>query len=756
MKRWIVDDDHSFVGFEVKHMMVAKVRGQFNDFTADIQANDLTDLTTAHISFLFSTNSIHTRNNDRDFHLKSPDFFDVEHYPTITFHSTQIIKKADIYKVTGDLTIKDVTKSITFDVNYGGKATNASGVVVYGYEAATTIKREEFGLTWNTFLESGGVLVGSEVQIMVNLELQAESDKQLIKEQQVKATNTVYDKAESEVALSHDIHRIITENLTDYVVIINKHGDVQYVSPSFTNKLQSNNIFASIHEEDKQTVKQDILRAASHSFKNEFRYLQDDGSFIEVEASMTGIHVQTTDNYEQQFILIVMRDISNQKEVENVIYQLAFHDPLTNLPNRRLFMNHLRNEMMDQKAAKTNLSVLFIDLDDFKTINDKWGHDIGDYVLIEVAERIQSAIRTSDVAARFGGDEFVVLLKDVRDKEQAITIVERMLDKFKKPITKEDQQYSITSSIGVAHYPDHGNSAEGLIKNADTALYHVKDRSKNDFMIFEQSMKDQSLENEILENALRQGIKEKQFYLEYQPKVNMDTNELIGMEALARWSHPELGLIPPNKFIPLAEETGLIIPLGEWVLKESCHQLALWQKQRLDKGQTPLVLSVNVSVRQLEDTKFIDTLKAVIKETAINPEWLELEITESILANVQNTSVILKTIQELGVHISVDDFGTGYSSLTYIKELPINTLKIDRSFVQDIHTNKESKEIIKAIIHLAKSIGLDVIAEGVEVKEHVEELRDTKDIYAQGFYYSYPLQVSEFEQYLQTNQQENS
>lgn len=506
-------------------------------------------------------------------------------------------------------------------------------------------------------------------------------------------------------------------------------------------------------------MKQDVLASGKRSIKNisksEFRYLHGEGNYIDVEASMTGIQVNTSADIEQEFILIVMRDISNQKEVEDVIYQLAFHDPLTNLPNRRLFMNHLRNEMMEHKATKSNLSVLFIDLDDFKTINDQWGHDIGDYVLVEVADRIQSSIRSSDVAARFGGDEFVVFLKGVQDRNQTIKIVKRMLNKLKKPITKEDQQYSITSSIGVAHYPEHGDSAEGLIKSADTALYHVKDRSKNDFIIFEQSMEDESLENRILENALRQGIKEHQFYLEYQPKVNMDTNELIGMEALARWSHPELGLISPGKFIPLAEETGLIVPLGEWVLKESCHQLAVWQKLRQIDNQAPLLLSVNVSVRQLEDPNFIEKLKSVLEETKINPTWLELEITESILANVKNTNVILKSIQDLGVHISVDDFGTGYSSLTYIKELPINTLKIDRSFVQDIHTNKESKEIIKAIINLAKSIGLNVIAEGVEVKEHVDELRNTKNIFAQGYYYSYPLKDTEFEEYLKTNNQSN-
>ena len=436
-----------------------------------------------------------------------------------------------------------------------------------------------------------------------------------------------------------------------------------------------------------------------------------------------------------------MRNISERKEVEKAIYQLAFHDSLTNLPNRRSFINQLRSEIMERKLTRSKLSVFFIDLDNFKSINDQWGHDAGDLVLKEAAERIQSVIRPTDIVARFGGDEFIVMLKDVQDEEDAITIAKRILTQFQNPINEcwsrvyNYLQYWCGESI-----LNHGESPEDLIKNADTALYYVKERGKNDYRIFNQLMEHQSLERRLLENSLRQGIKEQQFYIEYQPKMNMSTNELMGMEALVRWNHPDLGIISPGKFIPLAEETGLIVPLGEWILKESCRQTSSWQ----EKGFPSLILSVNVSVRQLEDLHFVDKVKTILHETGLDPNCLELEITESVLADIKSTIPILKEIQKLGIQISIDDFGTGYSSLSYLKDLPIDTLKIDQSFVKDIHTNKESKEIAKAIINLAHSIGLNVIAEGVELKEHVDELSKDGNILAQGYYYSKPLKVGAF------------
>lgn len=756
MENWIVDQAHSTVGFEVKHMMVSKVRGHFDSFTADIKAEDLMDLTTAKIVFKFDGSSINTRNQERDKHLKSADFFDIVNYPTIYFESTFISKNDDSYKVTGDVTIKGITKTVTFDVEFGGKTTNPWGVEVYGYEAETTINREDFGLIWNTALEAGGVLVGKEIKIKVALELN-QLNSVISNTCNIKKQTLMENKHLQHETQSNEIYRMITENLTDFVSVINKSGDIQYVNPSFKALLkddylllQKSNFFEIIHRDDRDAVREEILSYSERTIKkaltSEFRLLHEDGHDIDVEANIVRINEHSFLNNETELILIVMRDISERKEVENDIYQLTFRDFLTNLPNRRSFMNQLRNEVMDRKLSKSKLSVFFIDLDNFKPINDQWGHNAGDLVLKEAAKRIQSAIRPTDIAARFGGDEFVVMLKDVQNDEDVLSIIQNMLIQFQTPITESGQDYTLSCSIGVAHYPDHGESPEDLLKNADTALYYVKERGKNDFKIFDQLMVHQSLERRILENALRQGIKEEQFYLEYQPKVNMSNNDLIGMEALVRWNHPDLGIIPPGKFIPLAEETGLIVPLGEWILRESCRQTVAWQ----NKGYPPLILSVNVSVRQLEDLKCVDKIKTILHETGLDPKWLELEITESVLANVESTISVLKEIQKLGIHISVDDFGTGYSSLSYIKEFPIDTLKIDQSFVRDIHTNKESKEIAKAIINLANSIGLNIIAEGVELKEHVDELSKESDILGQGYYYSRPLKVKAFENYMMT------
>jgi EAL domain-containing protein (putative c-di-GMP-specific phosphodiesterase class I) len=348
------------------------------------------------------------------------------------------------------------------------------------------------------------------------------------------------------------------------------------------------------------------------------------------------------------------------------------------------------------------------------------------------------------MVARLGGDEFIVMLKDIHDQHDITKYVERILLKFQTPLLISEHQHMITCSIGIATYPENGETAEELIKNADDALYNLKGRGKNGFVIFNKNIKNQSLERRLLENALRSAIRDQQFYLEYQPKINLSTHELMGMEALVRWKHPDLGTIPPGKFIPLAEETGLIIPLGEWILRESCRQAKQWQK----KGYSPLLISVNVSVLQLEDPYFINLVEAILQETGFDPQWLELEVTESVFADVKNSASILQEIRNLGIQISIDDFGTGYSSLSYLKNLPIDTLKVDQSFIQDIHINEESRAIVNAVITLANTLGLNVIAEGIELQEHIEELNKDGCILGQGFYFSRPLTSEAFEEYI--------
>lgn len=481
-----------------------------------------------------------------------------------------------------------------------------------------------------------------------------------------------------------------------------------------------------------------------HIWEGEVRNLKKDGSVYWVQATIVPFLDEKGKPYKY---ISIRKEITKQKKLEEEIYHLAYHDPLTNLPNRRLFMNQLRSEIIERNNSKFQLSILFIDLDNFKFINDKWGHDAGDIVIKEAAFKIKEAIRPTDMVARLGGDEFIVMLKDVQDEQDIKKYVKQILANFQTPISTSNQDYSLTCSIGIATFPTNGDSAEQLITNADNALYHVKGRGKNDYSFFNNNMKIQSLESSLLENALRSAIKNEQFYLEYQPKQNIATKELFGMEALVRWNHPELGIIPPGKFIPLAEETGLIIPMGEWILRESCKQTKLWQKQ----GFPNLIISVNVSVRQLEDSNFIDSVIDILQETQLDPRCLELEVTESIFADVKNAASILQELRSMGIKISVDDFGTGYSSLSYIKHLPIDILKVDGSFIRDIHSNEESKAIVKAIITLAKAIGLNVIAEGIELEEHIEELKNGGCLLGQGFYFSKPMTSEVFEKYLKTN-----
>lgn len=551
----------------------------------------------------------------------------------------------------------------------------------------------------------------------------------------------------------NQIYQLILEKSTELFSLIDRNGMLHYISPSFKNLLEHDitlsnqkNLLDKVHPDDQAFVKKEILsycnRTLKKTLKLEFRILHNKGHYISVEAEIVWVNEQTISK--DDIMLIVMRDIHDRQEAEQAIYRLAFFDPLTNLPNRRSFMNKLQNEIIESKISRLKFTTLLININDFKLINEEWGHEIGDLVLKETANTIQSAVQQNGEAAHFGGDEFVVLLKSIENEQDLMKRLQDLLGKFENPLIIEDREYKITVGIGVVNYPEHGESPEDLIKNADIAQRHIKENEKNDFMIFDHTIENQSLERRLLESALRKGISNQQFYLEYQPKMNMTTNVLYGMEALVRWKHPDLGIIPPGKFISLAEETGLIVPLGEWILRESCRQTKEWQ----DAGYPQLVVSVNVSVRQLADLNFMDKLEATLKETKLDPKWLELEVTESVLADVDRIVSILKEIRKRGIQISIDDFGTGYSSLSYIKELPIDTLKVDQSFVKDIHSNDESKAIAQVILNLANSMGLNVIAEGVELQEHVEELSKGGYILGQGYYFSRPLKVDAFERFI--------
>jgi len=465
---------------------------------------------------------------------------------------------------------------------------------------------------------------------------------------------------EEEVVKSNEKYRLIAENTADIVSIIATDGSFRYVSPSIATLLGFDNstieegtIYDVIHADDKELIDKNVtayLAKKKGSLQIEFRLQNHEGESIDVEATVNAVSDPTVCSAadDDELLVVVMRDIRVRKLIEQKIYHLAYHDPLTNMPNRRLFMNRLNEEINLRRDRESKLALLYVDLDNFKAINDQWGHDLGDLVLTETARLIRKAIRPSDTAARLGGDEFIVMLKDVQEEYELQTSIERILQQFQKPMSISGQQYELTCSIGVALYPEHGRRAEELITNADEALYSVKGSGKNNYVVFNKKIENQLLERRLLETALRTGIKEEQFYLEYQPKFNISTNELFGMESLVRWNHPDLGKISPLNFIPLAERTGLIVPLGEWILRKSCEQAVHWQQ----KGYPSLTISVNVSARQLEDSNFVVKVKEIIEETKLDPKCLELEVTESVFVDMENSALVLQDIRKLGVQIS--------------------------------------------------------------------------------------------------------
>lgn len=434
-------------------------------------------------------------------------------------------------------------------------------------------------------------------------------------------------------------------------------------------------------------------------------------------------------------------DITARKAVEQQLLYDAFHDALTGLPNRALFMDRLGHIINSSKRHKDNLyAVLFLDLDRFKIINDSLGHMAGDQLLKTVSERLVLSLRPGDTVARLGGDEFALLLEDITDASEVINIVERIQGELAFPFTIDKQQIFTTASIGVAMSSQHYKKSEHILRDADIAMYQAKAQGKACHKIFDPSMYENTVERMRIETDLRQAVKNSDFVMHYQPIMDLKTDRLVGFEGLIRWVHPKLGLVAPMDFIPLSEETGLIFPIGEWILKEACSQVHIWQEQY--KFTPPLKLSVNISAKQLSQPDLVTKISKILSETGFDASSLALEITESmIMENPDAAAEMMVQLRDKGIHIHIDDFGTGYSSLSYINRFPINALKIDRSFVAKMFGNDENMEIIKAIISLAHSLNLDLIAEGVELTAQLSHLKNLKCHFGQGFLLSRPMEV---------------
>lgn len=442
-----------------------------------------------------------------------------------------------------------------------------------------------------------------------------------------------------------------------------------------------------------------------------------------------------------------LRDITERHRVEEKISYMAHHDDLTGLPNRRFFHEMLGRALDIAMKNKMMMSVLLLDLDRFKMINDTLGHMQGDLLLIEVAKRLQDCIGGEGTVFRMGGDEFTILLPKIYHPEVATQWAKNIIELFKTSFMIHEYEFDVTASIGISYYPHDGQDINSLMIHADTAMFRAKEQGKNNFIVYTSSMNDKSYEKLALEKALRKAIINNELVLYYQPQIELCTGKMTSMEALIRWQHPDWGLIPPDQFIPLAEETGLIVPIGEWVIRTACQQNKKWQEIGLYQAR----IAVNLSMYQFIKQGLVETIKKILWETSLDPQYLELEITESMTMDVDRSIVILRDLNDLGVEISIDDFGTGYSSLNYLKEFTIHRLKIDRSFVRDIMIDEKDARIVSTIISMAQGLGLEVVAEGVETREQLQFLYNENCNIVQGFYFCKPLPLDEFESLLSKN-----
>jgi diguanylate cyclase (GGDEF)-like protein/PAS domain S-box-containing protein len=438
--------------------------------------------------------------------------------------------------------------------------------------------------------------------------------------------------------------------------------------------------------------------------------------------------------------VIVFHDVSQAHAMSQRLSHLAHHDFLTDLPNRLLFNDRLAQAMSAAQRHGEQLAVLFVDVDRFKHVNDSLGHAIGDQLLMSVAERLTDNVRGSDTVSRQGGDEFVILLSTIARAEDAAVSAVKILTALSMPHQIKEHELQITLSIGIAVHPDDGSDAESLVKHADVAMLNAKNNGRNNYQFFRSDMNEHAMERQSLESGLRHALDGREFVLHYQPKMDLETEAITGVEALVRWRQPGRGIVLPEKFIPIAEQCGYIVPIGRWVLREACQQAKSWQDT--DLVATPV--AINVSAVELRSRGFVPGVRAILKETGLNPRYLEFELTETALMQDPTATIaVLHALKDMGVRLTLDDFGTGYSSLSYLKRFPIDALKIDKSFVRGLCTNAADASIVSAVINMGKSFGLKVIAEGVETRAQFLTLKAQQCAEGQGFYFNEPIAANE-------------
>lgn len=550
--------------------------------------------------------------------------------------------------------------------------------------------------------------------------------------------------------------QIITDTIGDGLYVMNKQGRIEQVNPAFTELLgyRPEDIAGKIGHEffhvdsdgaPHQTRTDCPICSATErgeGYVGEELFRRKDGSLLNVEVSCQPIR----SGNEATGMVAAFRDITKRKESDERIRYLAEYDILTNLPNRTLFLDRLRQAIIAAQREREIFAILFLDIDLFKSVNDSLGHPVGDQLLQETAHRLVECVRASDTVSRQGGDEFIIILRQIRESADPAQIARKMLAAMSEPFFIDNQELRVSGSIGIALYPTDGEEEAVLIKNADAAMYHAKKLGRNNYQFFTADLNVRARQRLEMENNLRLALDRREFVLHYQPQVELESGRIIGVEALLRWQHPEQGLIPPGEFIPLAEECGLIVPIGEWVLREVCRQNQAWQ----DEGTEKLPVAVNLSPIQFRQRNLEEVIHQALTESGLAPEYLEIEITESLLMTAENQTIaLLYQLKNLGLSVAIDDFGTGYSSLSYLKLFPIDKLKIDRSFVRDVSSDADDAAIISAIIAMAHRLRLQVLAEGVETIDQRNFLILEGCNEAQGFHYSRPLPAEEMKNLLQ-------
>lgn len=549
----------------------------------------------------------------------------------------------------------------------------------------------------------------------------------------------------------------VFENSNEAILVTNSKGIVINANPAFYESTQfslseiqglrpDDIINKKFHNEDFYAEVGNSISQESY-WQGEVHYLRKNG---EERVSWTGISATRSPSGNVQNLIIIVSDITERKVIERHVHNLAYFDPLTGLPNRSQMHERLEKMVTTARQDNTHIAVLFLDLDRFKPINDSMGHPAGDQVLKEVALRLNGCIKRQDLVSRMSGDEFTIALADQKDVESAantaVKVGERILHALQQPFLIEQRELFVTGSIGIAIFPHDGQTVTELLKNSDMAMYHAKDNGRNSLQFFDERMNEKAVELLEMENDLRYAIERQELELYYQPQYASADCSMQGVEALLRWHHNSKGMVSPGHFIPIIEDTGLIIPIGEWVLRQACSDMAKWQKQGIAINR----IAINVSAHQFKQPSFITLVQEVVQETGIDPSQLELELTESILIDdLEHTLDALSQLRAMGVRMAIDDFGTGYSSLNYLKQFPVDTLKIDMSFIRGLPESSEDGQITRTIISMAHNLGLGVIAEGVETKEQLEFLKQVECEEVQGFYFSKPLPEPKLLEYIQ-------